>query len=97
LFEGLNPSAENIIINAASKRLQRKSSSLKTKLSLKNLSWTKSIPQNIIEDDSFASDEDIEPGPCPLYLFMPSKVQVMMMVLKAAYDERNIVHLPPPE
>ena len=96
MFEGLNAAAERIIIHAASKRLYRKTS-LKTRLSLKNLNWTKSIPQNVIEDDSFASDEDIEPGPCPLFLFMPSKVQVMMMVLKAAFDERNIMHLPPSE
>ena len=96
MFEGLNASAESILINAASKRFQRKGT-LKTKLSLRKLNWTKSIPQNVIDDDSFASDEDIEPGPCPLFLFLPSKVQVMMMVLKAAYDERNIVHLPPSE
>jgi len=88
LFEDLNATAEPIFIKSAAKK--QALGPLKTKLSFRHLRWTKDVPQNVIvEDDLIESDDDIEPGPCPIFLFMPSKVLVMRMILKAAYDPRN--------
>lgn len=28
-----------------------------------------------------------DPGPCPVFVFMPTKVQLMKMIVKAAYTE----------
>ena len=32
-------------------------------------------------------DEPEDPGPCPTFIFMPSKAQLIKMIIKAAYAD----------
>ena len=45
--------------------------------------------EGTLRDISKSSEEEfiapVDPGPCPTFMFMPSKVQVMKMIIKAAH------------
>lgn len=86
LFGDLNPYAREIIMKNEGKT----KSSMTTKLNMKKIKWHKdySMVRRDKSDDSVTHNVEVEdPGPCPTYLFMPTKVQLMKMILKAAYSE----------
>lgn len=89
LFGDLDPYAREIIMKSEGKNKTTMSS---TKLNLKKIKWNKdySLVKRDKSDDSVTRHvvELEDPGPCPAYLFMPTKVQLMKMILKAAYQEQ---------
>ncbi|TNV84017.1 hypothetical protein FGO68_gene12642 [Halteria grandinella] len=87
LYGDLNPYAREIIMKNEGKT----KSSMTTKLNMKKIKWHKdySMVRRDKSDDSITHSVEVEdPGPCPAYLFMPTKVQLMKMILKAAYSEQ---------
>ena len=86
LFGDLNTYAREIIMKNEGKT---KSSMTTTKFNLKKIKWNKdySMVRRDKSDDFVINSvaEVGDPGPCPPYTFMPTKVQLMKMILKAAY------------
>ena len=96
LFQNIEPFALEILINSDGET----KNNLKTTLTLKGLQWDRDIrlvkmekqdTQKYMETDNsdLEIDETLDPpeppGHCPGFTFMPVKVQLMKMILKASY------------
>lgn len=88
LFDGLEPYAQELLMMNEGKTKV----SLKTKLTMKKIKWNKDYRLVKIDEKTHSLakgeidiDEIDDPGPCPQFVFMPTKVQLMKMILKAAY------------
>ena len=67
----------------------------KTKLSMKGIEWKQDYRMVKLDNEfqrqqsALISEDEIEvledPGPCPIFKFMPTKVQLMKMIIKAAF------------
>ncbi len=90
LFDDLDPAAAEIVM----KNDGQTAGNLRTTLPMKKINWQKDYrlvkidgKHNFYTLKKIIEDEAIEdPGPCPPFIFMPTKVQLMKMILKAAYS-----------
>lgn len=97
LFEDLDPEAAEILMKSSG---DIKSSLPKPKITMKKIKWKNDFRLVRVDDDQTfkyltqldeaGEVEELEiedPGPCPVFVFMPTKVQLMKMILKAAYTK----------
>ena len=93
LFENLPSYATDIVMKAKG---ETKSTVPATKLGMKRIKWN--IDYRLVKIDELPSvgagdaspnndEEEEDPGPCPVFVFMPTKVQLIKMIIKAAYLE----------
>ena len=90
LFEDIENYALETLLKAFQQGSYQKNGNSITNLSLKEVKWDKDLRiVKIDEADLIKVSETAniseDPGPCPPFQFIPTKVQLMKIVLKAAY------------